>query len=341
MIYQQLEEIVKNSQKQKLQPLYIRSQLKEYLQLHLLYFIYTTTQYKNVFIFTGGTCLRHFYGIERLSEDVDFDLLEKINVDELKDNIQKFFEQKYLFSDVDISVKQQGKQILIKFPVLHKLGLANKNESDLLYIKMDLSLIFPKYYELISQSKSSMNLNFVARHYDLPTLMANKIHAIFDRKIFKGKQNKQTIKGRDYFDLLWFIKKGIKPNLNRLGSLIDNIGIRLSDVEMMLDEKVNDLCDMFLNDFELDLLPFISDPKFLNSYVKNYKEEYLRNKANSFTTMINLMVRCKNCGKEFNSGIAMQTQSFDLVSLVNNVHICPFCQEKNVLNKNDYIKKLS
>lgn len=336
MIHQQLEIIVHNGKKQKLHPLYIRSQLKERLQLYLLYFIYTSKPYKDNMIFTGGTCLRHFYGLQRLSEDIDFDVLEDINTDEFQHAIGKFFQKRYLFDNIHISVKQRGKQVLLKFPVLRKLGLANMSESDFLYIKIDLSPIIPKYYKTISESKNIAGFNFVAKHYDLPTLMTHKLHAIFERKILKGKQNQETIKGRDYFDLLWFLKKGIKPDPKRFGVLTKNPQIQLRDIEILLDKKIEILHKTFLNDLESDLLAFISDPEFIKSYAQNYKEEYNRNKANSFTTLINLVVQCQNCKKKFNSGITMTAQSYNSVSLANNIYICPFCQHPNVVNKKDY-----
>lgn len=337
MIYQQLESIVNNGRKQKLQTLYIRSQLKEYLQLYLLYYVYTSDLYRDKFIFTGGTCLRHFYGLERLSEDIDFDIDGEIEVIDLQLGIKNFFEKKYLLENVNVSIKQQGKQILLKFPVLQKLDLASKNESDFLYIKMDLSPLFPEQYRVITESKSSKGINFVAKHYDLSTLMTNKIHAIFERKVLKGKLNKSTIKSRDYFDLLWFLKQGVKLNLKRLRALTGNPRIQLSEIEELLDEKVKILNDKFLNDFESDLLPFVSDPGFVKSYVKNYKEEYLHSKVKSFVKTMSLMVQCKNCNKQFSSGIEISKESFDSISLSDNSHICPFCKYENTVNKNDYI----
>ena len=54
---------------------YLRNLLKEELQVFVLYFIYTG-KHKDL-IFTGGTCLRKFYNLPRLSEDLDFDIKDK------------------------------------------------------------------------------------------------------------------------------------------------------------------------------------------------------------------------------------------------------------------------
>ena len=69
-------------------------------------------------------------------------------------------------------MKQRGNQIVLKFPVLHKLGLAKNNKSNLLYVKLDFSKNPSKYFDLQTTSKSIYGFNFVAKHYDLPSLMS-------------------------------------------------------------------------------------------------------------------------------------------------------------------------
>ena len=47
--------------------------------------------------------------------------------------MNKFWEGK-----IDWSIKSQGQTILIKIPLLHRLGWSNQSGSDLLYIKFDI-----------------------------------------------------------------------------------------------------------------------------------------------------------------------------------------------------------
>ncbi|PIZ00973.1 hypothetical protein COY61_01100, partial [bacterium (Candidatus Gribaldobacteria) CG_4_10_14_0_8_um_filter_33_9] len=56
----------------------IKNYLKEYLQLFILEFLYNQKKYQDL-IFTGGSCLRFCYGLNRLSEDLDLDSLNKID----------------------------------------------------------------------------------------------------------------------------------------------------------------------------------------------------------------------------------------------------------------------
>ena len=67
-----LEEIKKILEEHKTASwLFKRNLLKEYLQILSLSFIYSQKEYQSL-IFYGGSCLRHCFGLPRLSEDLDF-----------------------------------------------------------------------------------------------------------------------------------------------------------------------------------------------------------------------------------------------------------------------------
>jgi len=275
MIIKYLEELIKNEKKQNTSNLYIRNKIKEYLQILILEYLYTSNKYKSDLIFTGGTCLRHIYGIERLSEDLDFDLINNLNTEKLAEDINNYFSIQMKYTDLNISIKQKGEQILFKFPCLQKLNLATKNESNLLYIKMDLEKIQGKNFKTEKTSKNIFGSNFVALHYNLPTLFAGKINAILTRNLLVGKDNAKTIKGRDFYDLLWFLKNDIKINLAFLREKL-NKDIDIEDLEKELNKKVLLATTKFKNEFENDLLPFISNQEFIDDYIQNYKDEFDR-----------------------------------------------------------------
>jgi hypothetical protein len=165
--------------------------------------------------------------------------------------------------------------------VLHNLGLADVNESDLLYVKLDFLKNPSKFYDLLITSKSIYGFNFVARHYDLPSLMSGKLHAILLREKLTGTENRQTVKGRDYFDLLWFLKKSVKPNIKRLSEMLGK-EIDMESLKKQLDLKVKNVVLRYKSDFKSDLLPLISNPAFLNEYINNYYDEYNRYKNQVF-----------------------------------------------------------
>ena len=78
MIIEEMRSLLNKQGIQNKSNLYIRSLLKEFLQIYVLNFIYLNQIYNKVFVFTGGTCLRHCFGLNRLSEDLDFDLKNRL-----------------------------------------------------------------------------------------------------------------------------------------------------------------------------------------------------------------------------------------------------------------------
>lgn len=275
MLFKELERIVREENAKGSSNPYIRSALKEYLQVYVLYFIYTSAAYSKNLIFTGGTCLRHFYGLDRLSEDVDFDFVEDVGPDELRKGLETFFVSRYKYERLGAAVKQKGQQILLKFPVLKELGLTTGNESDLLYVKIDLSPTPSHTHSVIVTSGSLYGFNYAARHYDLPDLMAGKLHAILTRRHLKGKENRVTVKGRDFYDLLWFMKKGVKPSIARLSEMLGK-EIAPGELGNMLDARVHVFIQRHLADFKVDMGPLISNKDFIPMYVDNYLAEYER-----------------------------------------------------------------
>lgn len=277
MIIEELKNIVFKAKQNKLSNLYIKSLLKEYLQIYVLNFIYLNPIYGKQLIFTGGTCLRHCYDLARLSEDLDFDIEKEIDVEKFKEDLEKYFKVEYLYEEVVIGVLQRGKQILLKFPVLYELGLANQSESNFLYVKIDLSIIESKNYKVITTLKSLYNFNYIVSHYDLSSLMASKIVTVLTRNRLIGKENLEIIKGRDYFDLLWFLDKKVYPNWDRINDLLKK-NYSISEVVKLIDEKVEKAVISQKQYFKQDLNAFINNPQILDKYIESYKQNYEINK---------------------------------------------------------------
>jgi predicted nucleotidyltransferase component of viral defense system len=274
MIISELKEIVGKETQKGFSNAYIRNAIKEYLQVYILNFIYTSDKYKQVLIFTGGTCLKHCYDLNRLSEDIDFDQISLIDTNGLKNDLLDYFKKNYLYSDLQVSVKQKGRQLLLKFPVLKALELASESESDLLYVKLDISINNSKNFQTKTTFKNLYGFNYIMLHYDLPTLMAGKISAIFERQRFWGKNNQETIKGRDYFDLLWYLDQQIIPNIKRINDLIKE-DLTLSQIVNRLNKKVALATGKFKLDLKRDLLPFISNQLTIDDYLESYQQNYL------------------------------------------------------------------
>ena len=235
--------------------LFQRNLLKEYLQIVVLDFIYSHPVYGQL-VFYGGSCLAHCFGLPRLSEDLDFvDLKKKVNIANLAQDLKIYFRNK---TDLLVDTTTQKFRIYLKFPVLRELELSGSGETDLLVLKIEIfsEFNFCKNYETEIIPLFKFNRSLLVKTFDLPTLMATKIRALFFRqwvKTNKAGRDVIKVKGRDYFDLMWYLEKGIKPNLLCLDSArsqkelknkllviiskLDSASIRL-DLEALVDKKI-------------------------------------------------------------------------------------------------------
>ena len=251
--------------------LYLRNLLKEVLQIYTLNFVYTSV-YADKFLFKGGTCLRFCFDLPRLSEDLDFDIKDFSNfsLEKLCQDIKDYFVGKLQFRDFDLKIAGNRREIFLKFPVMDKIGLSSGlSESNILFLRIDLSPTDSESYKEEISLKTTYDFSFVIKRYSLEDLFASKITAILGRTFKKGKGDLITFKGRDYYDLIWFLEKGIKPNYKRLKNIakIDS----KKEILKMLDEKVNLVKENYLKE---DLLPLFKETGLVDSFVANFKQLY-------------------------------------------------------------------
>jgi len=174
-------------------------------------------------------------------------------------------------AEVKVSVKR-GLQILHRFYILDQLGIAGPNDSPALYVKSDISPMTSKIYGTEASLQSRHGFSYLVTHYDLSTLMTSKIHAVLYRERFEGRENREIVKGRDFFDLLWFLDKKVEPNMERFGDLL---GRKASNKEMweMVTERVKWALSLSAS-FERDLYPFIDNQAVIKGYIENYLISY-------------------------------------------------------------------
>lgn len=246
--------------------LFQRNIIKEYLQVLTLSFLYLNPRYQSL-IFYGGSCLRHCFGLPRLSEDLDFvDISTKVELDELGDELKKYFWKKHGIK-TDITI--QKFRIYLKFPILDELNLVSKGASKLLILKTELfrNFDFCQDYRIEILPLFRFGESVLVRTFDLPTLMATKIMAIFSRKWEKTDKRGRTlakVKGRDYYDLMWYLTRGIKPNLHCIVGIKD--GKELKEKLLSLIEGL----DTFSIKFDLDGL--IKDRNIVEDIGNNLKQ---------------------------------------------------------------------
>ena len=249
--------------------------LKEFLQAYTLDFLYNHPVYRKL-NFYGGTCLHVIYGLNRLSEDIDLDNSNEIDLSNLENDLLTFYRSNIGYADVTAKTRMGEwgvRRTTLKFPILYALGLTS-HANEPLHMKVDVSQ-HKQIYILHKTPVLFFGRSFVAAHFSLETMMAGKMLACLERNFQKGNEG-VTIKGRDFYDLLWFMQQKIQP----LEEKLTKDGIKSYTVRsamQMLDEKI---ADMRIPDLAEDLLPLFEQRSFIEAWLEGFKEnfrEYVKN----------------------------------------------------------------
>lgn len=187
------------------------NRLREWLQLLTLKIIQDSGYFVNI-TFVGGTALRVVYDLRRFSEDLDFSLITKQGYDFSK--IIEKLEHEFSLSNIDLETKSKlDKTVhnsMLKFPNLMKrLGISNL-ASQKLSIKLEIDSNPPAGWELETSVINKVYLLNIS-HLSLASLYATKLHACFFRKYAKG---------RDFYDLIWYLGRKLQPNYILLNNAI-------------------------------------------------------------------------------------------------------------------------
>ncbi|MCC7202351.1 MAG: nucleotidyl transferase AbiEii/AbiGii toxin family protein [Nitrospirae bacterium] len=185
--------------------------LREFLQILILKIIYDTGYFRNL-SFVGGTALRILYGLRRFSEDLDFSLFEKshYNFRKFGNCLHQHLRNYGLEADCKMQQKNAVQNIEIRVTnMLLPLGLSS-HKGEKLFVKLEIDSNPPEG-AITEMSLVNRTYVFTVTHYDIPSLFATKIHACF----FRG-----FVKGRDFYDLLWYLGKRVKPNFILLNNAI-------------------------------------------------------------------------------------------------------------------------
>jgi predicted nucleotidyltransferase component of viral defense system len=221
------------SERIKSNPLHKKYMIKEYLQLLILDFLSTST-YVRKLAFIGGTNLRLVKGIDRFSEDLDFDC-----TDFSRDEFKSMSESVILF------LKRNGLDVVEKLPQGDKLKAYRSN---LYFPELLFGLGLSGHREerfLIKIESQNQNFNYSAKlanikacgfFFSFPVppdevLCSMKISAMLSRQ-----------KGRDFYDVMFLLSQ-TTPDYNFLTEKcgIGNINeLKASVKEMIKTINLND-----------------------------------------------------------------------------------------------------
>ena len=229
--------------------------------------------------FFGGTALRIFYGLNRFSEDMDFSLLE-VNPDF---SLEPYFEsiitefgaigmqviikekKKALSSNIDsafLKSETVWKEMILE-GVIPQTGIQTPPS---IKIKLEVDREPPLGFD--TEEKLLLKpFSFYVKCFTLPDLFAGKMHALLFRNW------KQRVKGRDWYDLEWYIKKDVPLHLNHFllraqdtGHYTDNTISRDKVIGLLKDRIDNVSFDRIRE----DIVRFIPNDSVLNIWSPQY-----------------------------------------------------------------------
>lgn len=195
--------------------------LKEMLQELALYALWRGGFFE-IAAFQGGTSLRILHGLPRFSEDLDFILLKP----------DPTFQWSHYFESLTSVLEQFGvrceltdrsrmdrtvRQAMLKDDSIGRqldLSFFDADNAGKLRVKLEIDtnppagtgtswhyLDFPMDFEICAQ--------------DLPSNYALKLHALLCRPYLKG---------RDWFDFVWYSRQQTRPNLQHLSNALNQAG---------------------------------------------------------------------------------------------------------------------
>ena len=229
--------------------------------------------------FYGGTALRIFYGLDRYSEDLDFSLLEK-NKEFSMDPYLEAIVLEFNALGMEVSVKEKVKsnsstvesaflksETIWKELVLEEVVPQNGlNQKANIKIKLEVDTQPPLGFD--TEEKLLLRpFSFYVKCLTISDLFAGKMHALLFRKW------KNNVKGRDWYDLEWYIKKGVPVNLKHFALRAMDSGdwrsssITENELKELLKSKIEEV-DM--NRIKVDISRFIPNPRVLDIWSTHY-----------------------------------------------------------------------
>lgn len=224
--------------------------------------------------FYGGTALRILYGLDRFSEDLDFSLLAPAP----DFNLARYtasLEEELLAFGFNVRVEMVGKAVasavqsaFLKANTRNELLIIEAGEElagqvaagQMVKVKIEVDTDPPSGFS--TQTRYLLQpIPFAVRSYALPDLFAGKMHALLFRKW------KNRVKGRDWYDFVWYAANHPQLNLAHLEQRMRQTGQWRGD-EPLLPAAFRDLLldaieRLDVNQARRDVAPFVRDQQML------------------------------------------------------------------------------
>lgn len=229
--------------------------------------------------FYGETALRIFYDLNRYSEDLDFTLNDVDPNFSIEPYIDKIKEVALSYG-LDLEIVTKNKKV--ETPIESAFAKHNTYQT-FISLKLNDKIISLLHKDEIIKVKFEIDRNpalgFKTESkwldipefaqvivLDEPSLFSGKLHAILCRNY------KNNVKGRDYYDFLFYIQKRVKPNMTYLKNKL----VETKKIDESADFNINTLKAMLKAQFELvdfnqiknDAMRFVLKNEDLSFYSK-------------------------------------------------------------------------
>lgn len=199
------DEILRFAQNYGLPPGKKRAIIREYLQTKILSLIYQENISKNLF-FVGGTALRILRGLDRFSEDLDFDSVEIYprQTQKLIKTVTQRLQRENIAVELYQNTTAKKSYYEFRFPNLLAQLRLSSHAREKLMVKLDIESFWR------GQKRETI---FVNRYGFLATIVTKSLEQMIIEKLtaYLGREETQP---RDLYDLVWLLSRDIQPDLN-------------------------------------------------------------------------------------------------------------------------------
>ena len=259
--------------------------LKEILQEVVLVGIWRAKLFEHM-AFYGGTALRILYGLDRFSEDIDFSMLKptpEFIWDPFASTIEdelKGFGFDFELTQKKKSFKSEVQSAFLKtntIKALLQVGIPRDltpgiHPSSVLKIKIEVDTN-PVMGFKTTQMMLSNPLPIPVTTIVISDLFASKMHAA----IFRAWKNR--VKGRDWYDVVWYIRNGYPINLTHFENCLkQNKSINISEpltpngLKSLVLDKIQTLD---IEEVKNDIRYFIRDKGLIEEWSLDYLNSWV------------------------------------------------------------------
>ncbi len=230
--------------------------------------------------FYGGTALRTLHQLDRFSEDMDFSLITP-DPDFSLDPYFRYIEDELNSFGFTVTVMPKTKspenQIHSAFLKADTIGqvlvldpsavLPANGPTKILKIKIEIDVNPPALFQT-EVRRLLLPIPFSVKAYTLPYLFAGKMHALLFRSW------KQRVKGRDWYDLIWFVARKIPLDCRQLEERMRQAG-NWTGTASLTSDAINSLyleriTRLDIDQAKFDCKRFIQRPDVLDSWSNDF-----------------------------------------------------------------------